>query len=789
MTTPNIVSGDGPSPCEWLLLGEAPGSMEGRAGLPFIGPAGDVLWELAALTDLKREDVYVDNVWQEYRHGNPTPTQAEVRSQAERLSNLLETVNPFIVVLLGATAISAMLPGTALKSAHGIPRKVGNRIFVPMYHPAASLHNPILSATMEDDWRQLDSRIRDIAEKTHSATSYVVQDNIVSITNTRVLALDTETNPDGSLICISITTEDLDGALRTDVHIGGRVRYIYANVLVMHNAKFDLQVLRRAGIEVHYHTLVDTMLRAWTLGEDSLGLKGLAARYCNMEMVSLGDLLEKCQESWNRTWISLSSYEARNKTEAKQLDKWTLNPLSINPRTNLYQHMVEVSGPLPTVGVADLINLHEYAARDAIATYRLYRTQEPRLTQEISTTLAIEEGCVGVLADMEYTGVLLDRDWLHHHGLNLLNQQCEARDRLPRDLNPASGPQVSAWLYEHHVPKFFTKTLKPATHKQALASLGSPEANALLAWRHITDQLEVVDGLMDDCDNSRDGRVHTQFQQVRVHETDDEDAEGATATGRLSSRDPNLQNITPELRRAFVAKPDHKLVSVDYSQIEPRLMAFYARDTRMADGFRNGISPYITVGNEVFQEEISRDSEHYKLAKILVLGTNYRLTDWGFAQRSGLSIDEAGRIIRSYLDAFPGIESYMDECKEQLRRVGYVHTYHGRRRYLDLATDGDRAWRQAVNLPIQGTAAEIMKIAMAKAAEYPLLLQVHDELVAEVPEHLTMSVALGIMKAMESAWPDEIGDFVPIQCHATVGDNWAPESEDNPGGMKELVVS
>ena len=432
---------------------------------------------------------------------------------------------------------------------------------------------------------------------------------------------------------------------------------------------------------------------------------------------------------------------------------------------------MEASGsPPPVIGVRDLPTLYPYNAQDSLATARLHLYQQPLLSPEQRVVLAIEEGCLPALAEMEYQGVLIDNQWLEDHRNNLRRQQVYLRQSIPSDINPNSGPQLAKWLYANHPCTIRTKSGGQSTGKEALTALGTTEADAVLAYRHINDQLEVADSIQHISWNSIDRRIHTNYQQVRVHD-DTEDGEGATATGRLSSRDPNLQNITPELRRAFVAKPGHCLISVDYSQIEPRLMAYYAQEESLADGFRHGISPYITVGKQVFKTDIQRDSPQYKLAKILVLGTNYRLTDYGFALRSGLSVAEAGEIIREYMRQFPGIPRYMKECLDFVRNNGYIATFHGRRRYLDI-NEGERTWRQAVNMPIQGTAAEVMKLALAGVRDAYPILTVHDEIVAEVPKHLTMVVASAIIAVMESAWPSTIGDFVPIEVHASVGDNW-----------------
>lgn len=768
------VPGDGPIPTAWLFLGEAPGAMEDRFKLPFVGPAGDHLWELASRIHITREQVYVDNVYPYYRPGNPTPTPTEIRAQHEHINAIISLVNPSYIVLLGATAISALAPQTTLKSHHGIPIKSDSRILIPMYHPAASLHNPALASTMQKDWDDLPARLQQLLNVTPSTLDYQIDAHTVSIHNIDALALDTETDPDGTLICFSTATRRLDGTTATTVYIGNHIKHIVANTLVMHNAKFDLQVLRRAGIVVSYQRLIDTMITAWNQGEDSLSLKALAARYCGISMTPLKQLLEAAQHTTNLAW--LSGAEPVNKTETAQLGRWQANPLSINPRTKLYGRLQEQLGPLPLVGVRELPDLYSYNAKDSVATLSLAEYQEPLITPQQRRVLDIEIQCLPTLAEMEYQGIGVDPSWLSGHSEDLINLRDLSLADFPPGINPNSSTQLIPWLYENKHIRFRTKSGAPSTDKAALEALNNPQSRTVLRYRHIVDQLEVVESLLGCYRQSPDGRIHTQFQQVRVHEETggggDGDGEGATATGRLSSRNPNLQNITHDLRRAFVAPPSHALVSVDYSQIEQRLMAYYADDRSMADGFRRGESPYITVGNLVFNKQITRDSDEYKLAKILVLGTNYRLTDWGFSIRSGLPIAEAAAIISKYLAMFPGIQRYMDHCWHLLARQGYVETFHGRRRYLS-QSDGDRAWRQAVNLPITGTAAEIMKIALgAVQHKYPRLT-VHDEIVAEVPLDLTNQVARDIIEVMEAAWPADIGRFVPIACHATIGNNWA----------------
>jgi DNA polymerase-1 len=276
--------------------------------------------------------------------------------------------------------------------------------------------------------------------------------------------------------------------------------------------------------------------------------------------------------------------------------------------------------------------------------------------------------------------------------------------------------------------------------------------------------------------NPRTGRVHTSYHQA------------VAATGRLSSSDPNLQNIpvrTAEgrrIRQAFIAEPGYKLVSADYSQVELRIMAHLSSDERLRHAFANGRDVHRATAAEVFgvsPHAVTDDQR--RVAKTINFGLIYGMSSFGLAQQLSIGRPQAKRYVDRYFDRYPGVKSFMDHIRERARETGYVETVFGRRLYLPEITSRNAQRRQyaertAINAPMQGTAADIIKRAMIVLHEwlqrsYPdvrMVLQVHDELVFEVPEDKVTDVAAGIRERMCSAAELE----VPLEVDVGVGDNW-----------------
>jgi DNA polymerase-1 len=346
--------------------------------------------------------------------------------------------------------------------------------------------------------------------------------------------------------------------------------------------------------------------------------------------------------------------------------------------------------------------------------------------------------------------------------------------------NLGSPKQLQVVLFEERgLPK--TKRIKTGytTDADALASLFAatedPLLEALLRWRDVSRLRQTVAGLLPLID--AEGRIHTTYQQT------------VAATGRLSSADPNLQNIpirTAEGRRirgCFVAGPEYEaLLTADYSQIEMRIMAHLSADEGLIDAFRSGEDLHTTVASRVFNcaaEDV--DAEKRRRIKAMSYGLAYGLSAYGLSQQLGIEVDEARGLMQEYFARFGGVRDYLQEVVERARATGYTETMMGRRRYLpDLSSDlrqrREMAERMALNAPIQGSAADLMKVAMIRAADAlaaaglssRLLLQVHDELVVEVAPGERDAVAALVRDAMGTA----AALSVPLDVSIGVGRNW-----------------
>jgi len=278
------------------------------------------------------------------------------------------------------------------------------------------------------------------------------------------------------------------------------------------------------------------------------------------------------------------------------------------------------------------------------------------------------------------------------------------------------------------------------------------------------------------------GRVHTNFNQT------------GTVTGRLSSSDPNLQNIPVRseegrrVRRAFVAPPGHKLLSVDYSQVELRILAHYSQDAALLKAFHDGVDIHRATAAAVYQVPLDQVTyEQRRFAKAVNFGLMYGMGAFRLARDSNLTLAEAEDFIATYFAQFPGVRAYLDEARARAARLGYVETLLGRRRYFPELSEKlgrkvdfqarQRAEREAINMPIQGTAADIIKIAMIDLARAlreerrraRMILQVHDELVLEVPDDELDRVAPLVVEVMETAFKLD----APLVADASVGPNWA----------------
>lgn len=431
--------------------------------------------------------------------------------------------------------------------------------------------------------------------------------------------------------------------------------------------------------------------------------------------------------------------------------------------------------------------VYEYAAEDADITLRLKNVLEPELTRLGADRLfrEIEMPLMPVLAEMELEGVRIDTDALAETSnvLTARMEEIEQRiyDQAGETFNIASPRQVGDVLFSKmkivEKPKK-TKTGQFVTSEEVLQTLKSkhPIVADILEHRGLKKLLGTYVDALPKLINPRTGHIHTSFNQT------------VTATGRLSSSDPNLQNIPvrgedgKEIRKAFVPEPGCLFFSADYSQIELRVMAHLSGDENMVEAFREGHDIHAATAAKIYKEALDSVTRDQRTkAKRANFGIIYGITVFGLAERLDISRDEARRLIDGYFESFPAVHQYMEQAKETARSHGYVETLFGRRRYLpDInsrnATVRGFAERNAINAPIQGTAADIIKVAMIRIArrfreenlKSKMILQVHDELNFSVLPEEKERVERIVMEEMEGAFPMQ----VPLTADCGWGANW-----------------
>jgi len=454
----------------------------------------------------------------------------------------------------------------------------------------------------------------------------------------------------------------------------------------------------------------------------------------------------------------------------------------------------EVAGSGKSQVTFDLVPLDQatsYAAEDADITLRLWHVLKPRLASEHRATVyeTLERPLVPVLAAMEREGVLVDRTVLARlsgefsKGADLLEK--EVHELAGQAFNLGSPKQIGEILFGKMGLQGGRKTATGAwsTDSQVMEDLaadGVELARKLLDWRQLTKLRSTYTDALTGHINPETGRVHTSYSLA------------ATSTGRLSSTDPNLQNIPVrtaegrQIRTAFVACPGHKLVSADYSQIELRVLAHIAGIDQLKKAFADGLDIHAMTASEMFDTPVEgMDPSIRRKAKAINFGIIYGISAFGLANQLAIPREEAGRYIKTYFERFPGIKDYMEHTKAFCRANGYVETVFGRRMHfprIKSPNPSERAFqeRAAINAPIQGSAADIIRRAMIRMPQAladaglsaRMLLQVHDELIFEVPyaeADATIKIASEIMIA---APLPAVSFSVPIQVDARAADNW-----------------
>jgi DNA polymerase I len=511
---------------------------------------------------------------------------------------------------------------------------------------------------------------------------------------------------------------------------------------VGHDLKHDTLVLDRHGISLR--SIDDVMLMSYVLdaGRSGHGLEELSRRHLGHDMLNMADFVGK----------------GRAQT------------------------------PFETVEVTRACSI---CAESADVGLRVWRLLSARLVHERVVTVyqTLERPLVPVLARMEQRGIAIDTDVLSRLSGDFAQKtgalEAEIQDIAGEPLNPGSPKQIADILFGKMKLPGARKTKTGAWSTSAsvlddLAEEGHLLPTKILEWRQISKLRSTYTDLLPSFVNPDTGRVHTNY------------ALASTTTGRLSSFDPNLQNIpirTEEgrkIRRAFIAAPGTKLISADYSQIELRLLAEIAEIAALKRAFREGTDIHALTASEMFGVPVKgMPGEVRRRAKAINFGIIYGISAFGLANQLGIPRDEAGAYIKKYFERFPGIRAYMDATKEACRRDGYVTTLFGRKcHYPDITASNPsiRSFneRAAVNARLQGTAADIIRRAMVRMDEAlarerlaaQMLLQVHDELVFQVPEGEIDRTIPVIKRVMEEAPLPAIALTVPLHVDAHAAGNW-----------------
>jgi DNA polymerase I len=508
------------------------------------------------------------------------------------------------------------------------------------------------------------------------------------------------------------------------------------------NLKFDWQIFSVRGIEIAPYD--DTLLMSYVVdaGRSDHGLDPLAQRYFNHQTID-------------------------------------------------FNEVTKVGKSKLTFDSVDIAKATEYAAEDADVTLRLWQVLKPRLAAEhmLNVYESLERPLLRVLARMERRGISIDRQVLSRLSGEFAQEaaglEAEIKELAGGPINPGSPKQIGDILFgKLQLPGGTkTKTGQWSTGARALEELaeqGHLLPQKILDWRQVSKLRSTYTDALPGYVNPTTHRVHTSY------------ALAATTTGRLSSSEPNLQNIPirtedgRKIRRAFIADKGFKLVSADYSQIELRLLAEIAGIEQLRKAFRDGLDIHAMTASEMFGVPVKdMPGEVRRRAKAINFGIIYGISAFGLANQLGIAREEAGAYIRKYFERFPGIRDYMEETKAFAKKHGYVETLFGRKcHYPDIAASNAsiRSFneRAAINARLQGTAADIIRRAMIRMEDAlakqrlaaQMLLQVHDELVFEVPDNEVEKTLPVVKKVMEDAPMPALSLSVPLQVEAHAADNW-----------------
>lgn len=730
-----------------MLIGEAPGKDEDITNEPFVGQAGKELNKYLSDCGVSRHRCYVTNTVKCKPPGNRTPEDDEIAACSCHLKRELQAVRSVVIGLLGATATHAIL-GTEydLDVYNGVPVERGGRVYVPVYHPAAGLHD---TTTMLCIRRGISSlidvykgrrRVSDFADGIGDATNYrEIKDDPESLAllhemlyRSDVLSIDTETDRGepwsiqvsamhGEAVVIVVQESPLALSVVTDRLNDPKI------TCLIHNSMFDLPVLEKLGI--FPCKVFDTMVAAHLLQYKSKGLKNISRSLCGMDMRTyaeitkgVGDLdkLSYLEKVKDEKWSDPKSEPVYN--DSGKLLRFT-KPWSVNRRVeriiadflrsgmsldlddrfeNLGEEtIVEIEdklGPFPEATIKDVdrgmaIN---YAARDADATVRIFpKIKKEIVVMRLEPAMELDMAVVPMVCDMQSRGMLVDKEILYELRDSYIKRKNELQDSIEANVgmmvNPGSSKQVGEVVYGKLGLRSRKKTKKGAnaTDVKALQPLADsdPVVRDILEWRRLQKLITTyLDVLILKSRSSKDGRIRAKINLT------------STNTGRLSTSNPNFMAIptrTEEgkaLRTAFVPEEGCCLVSCDYSQLEMVVTAHFSKDEEMLRIFRGGEDLHTQTAARIFGIPVSKvdKKKHRYPAKRIGFGTLYGIQAEGLYDQLAMegladeyNLEICDQMIREWFNIYKGVRVYFNKAGEEAKAKGYVREdFYGRLRYI-----------------------------------------------------------------------------------------------------------
>jgi uracil-DNA glycosylase family 4 len=816
-----------------MLVGEAPGAEEERTGVFFVGDAGKELTNYLDRAGIPRDRVYITNVLKCRPPDNRDPHVDEIDACMNHLIQELEEVRPRYIAAVGRFA-SRVLTGldVDMEQVHGMPIRVTKWGFpttvVPVYHPAAGLHDTFNMAAIMADFLALKQvMMGSLLPRPESLPGvYALWEGPSSPVSPGIVAVDTETEEGGKGWCLQVC--DTPGMawviMRENAHLVKDVLEHPDTTVIMQNALFDLPVLWEMGI--HPKQYVDTMVMAYLLQTEPQGLKALSYRHLGMKMREYSEVVWPASQAKALAYMTAAMEvewpdpdpilkmakgepKVRKPQNVARRIKGVLNAYGKDESVDLYSRwqkiredagkLVElVHGPLLPGYLKDLPlqTAIDYAGCDADATRQIYPILDSKIrAMGLSETLDRDMRMLPLVAAMQANGFLIDVDKFRELSIlfqgNMDKLQAEV-EKVAGPVNIGSAPQLAELLYRLRL-KRSPKLKKGDTDVAALETIAHrhPVIEKIIDWKRY-DKLKAsfIDRLPEMV--GEDGRIRTTLRVTRV------------VTGRLSSSKPNLlaQPVRTadgrRIREGFIAEEGFSLVSNDYSQIEMRGVAHMSQDPVMLDIFRTNKDIHTETASRMFgipSDQVDEMAHRYPAKRVgfgilNLISAGKLLREMEVGGAKGWTEQKCQKMIYDWFTVYRGVHSWIEGIKSEARRTGLVRDMFGRMRLAPELLSVHRrvveaGIRQSVNAPIQMSAQGIIKEAMGQLVpilgEFGLgtirpLLQVHDDLIFECRDDLIEVIVPIIRYVMENC----VELSVPLRVDTKVGKSWGDMSKWKP---------